>query len=337
MVGSHLADYILAEQSDWEVYGLKRWRSNTENIEGIRDQIQLIDCDLRDPGRINDVIKKIKPDYIFHLAAQSYVPESWQSPQTTLLDNVQMQLNLFEAVRRNEIDPRIQIALSSEEYGRVFDHELPINELNPFRPMSPYAVSKITQDMLAYQYYESYGMKVIRTRAFNHEGPRRGEVFVTSNFARQIAEIEYGLKPPEIRVGNLNAKRDWTDVRDMVVAYWLALEHCNPGEDYVLASGTSRSVKELLNFLLSLTDVSIEVKQDEARLRPSDVPVLVGDSTKFRQKSGWEQKYKFEDTMKDTLNYWRQMVGRQCSNAEQTGLNKTANSNALNHFQKEYK
>ena len=164
-----------------------------------------------------------------------------------------MQLNLFEAVRFLKQDPVIQIAGSSEEYGKIYPDELPVTEVNPFRPMSPYAVSKVTQDLLAYQYFPSFGLKVIRTRAFNHEGPRRGEVFVTSNFAKQIAEIEVGLKPPVLSVGNLDSQRDWTDVRDIVRAYWLAVTYCTPGEDYVIASGVSRSVQQMLDFLLSLS------------------------------------------------------------------------------------
>lgn len=305
MAGSHLAEYVVEEHKNWQVFGVKRWRSDVSNIEEVQDKIQLLDCELRDPGGVHDLIAQVKPDYIFHLAAQSFVPESWKTPHSTISDNVLIQLNLFEAVKRNHLDPRILVALSSEEYGRVFENELPIKESNPLRPLSPYAVSKVTQDMLAYQYFESYGLKTIRTRAFNHEGPRRGEVFVSSNFAKQIAEIEAGLIPPVIKVGNLEAKRDWTDVRDMVVAYWLALELCKPGEDYVIASGKARSVKELLDCLLTLTEAKISVEVDESRLRPSDLPILQGDASKFKKETGWQTKFSFEKTMEDTLNYWR--------------------------------
>jgi GDP-4-dehydro-6-deoxy-D-mannose reductase len=185
---------------------------------------------------------------------------------------------------------------------------VPINEDNHLRPLSPYAVSKVTQDMLAYQYHESYGMKVVRTRAFNHEGPRRGEVFVTSNFAKQIAEIELGLKLPVIHVGNLNAQRDWMDVRDVVRAYWLAVNKCKPGEIYVIASGRSRTIREMLDFLLSQTKTKIEVKIDPARLRPSDVEILRGDPTKFKQATGWTEEFTFEQMMTDLLNYWRERL-----------------------------
>jgi GDP-4-dehydro-6-deoxy-D-mannose reductase len=233
MVGSHLAEYILKDQKDCEIFGTKRWRSSLANVAHLDEKINLIDCDLMDPTGCTDLIKGVKPDYVFHLAAQSFVPESWKNPQVTLQGNMLMQLNLFESIRHCGLDPVVQIALSSEEYGKVYPDELPITELNPLRPLSPYAVSKVTQDMLAYQYFASYGLKVIRTRTFNHEGPRRGEVFVTSNFAKQVAEIELGLKPAVLHVGNLNAQRDWTDVRDVVRAYWLATQHCTPGEVYV--------------------------------------------------------------------------------------------------------
>ena len=174
MVGSHLAEYLLAQEKHCEVFGVKRWRSNTINIDAIKDKINLIDCDMMDPHGAFDLIKTVRPDYVFHLAAQSFVPDSWKNPHVSLVGNVTMQLNLFEAIRHADIDPIVQVALSSEEYGRVYPDELPITEKNQLRPLSPYAVSKVTQDVLAYQYFESYGLKVIRTRAFNHEGRGAG-------------------------------------------------------------------------------------------------------------------------------------------------------------------
>jgi GDP-4-dehydro-6-deoxy-D-mannose reductase len=315
MAGSHLADFLLEEQKDCEIFGVKRSRSPMENIEAIKDQINLIDAELTDSSAVLNVISKAKPDYIFHLAAHSFVPDSWQNPFTTFRDNVGMQLTIFEAVRQAKLDPVIQIACSSEEYGKVLPGEVPINEKNPLRPLSPYGVSKVTQDMLGYQYFQSYGLKVIRTRAFNHEGPRRGEVFVSSNFAKQVAEIEAGLKPPVVYVGNLDAQRDWSDVRDVVRAYWLAVKHGAPGEDYVIASGVSRSIKEMLDLLLSFSDSKIEVKTDPARLRPSDVQILQGDASKFKKVSGWTARYSFQDTMLDLLNYWRERLGVPCKAA----------------------
>jgi GDP-4-dehydro-6-deoxy-D-mannose reductase len=308
MAGSHLADYILSNHSEMEVYGARRWRSPDNNVSHIEDQITLIECDLTDPSGCIDLLEKVKPTYIFHLAAQSFVPDSWKNPQATISDNIMMQLNLFEAIRHLELDPIVQVALSSEEYGRVYPHELPISERNAFRPLSPYAVSKVGQDMLAYQYFDSHKLRVIRTRAFNHEGPRRGEVFVTSNFAKQVAEIEAGLAPPVLRVGNLSARRDWSHVKDVVRAYWLSVHHCKPGEDYVIASGTARSIQEMVDFLLSQTKVKIEVETDPARMRSSDVKVVEGDPRKFKAATGWVPEFSFEDMILDILNYWRDLV-----------------------------
>lgn len=306
-VGSHLAEYCLA-RGDVEVFGSVRWRSRMENVEHILDKMELIDCDLRDAGAVKHCLRDVKPDYIFHLAAQSFVPTSWKAPAETLVTNIVGQLNIFEAVRDLELSCRIQIAGSSEEYGLVHEDEVPIKETNPFRPLSPYGVSKVGQDLLGYQYHMSYGMDVVRTRAFNHTGPRRGEVFVCSNFAKQIVLIEKGKKEPVIEVGNLDAKRDFTDVRDMVGGYWLALEKGEPGEVYNIGSGKAIVIKDLLQMLLEMTDVQIEVRQDPQRMRPSDVQILLADSTKFRKLTGWEPKIPFEKTLEDLLNYWRERV-----------------------------
>lgn len=306
MAGSHLAELFLAEEPDFKIFGSKRWRSSLANVAHLVDQVNLIDCNLTDATACRQLVEKTKPDYIFHLAANSFVPDSWKSPHSTITDNTMMQLNIFEAVRHLKLDPVIQVALSSEEYGLVYPDEIPVKEGNPFRPLSPYAVSKVAQDMLAYQYHKSYGIRVVRTRAFNHEGPRRGDVFVTSNFAKQVAEIEAGIKPPVMYVGNLKAKRDWSDVRDVVRAYWLAVQHCNPGEDYVIASGKSRSIQEMLDYLLSQSSKDIKVEFDPARSRPSDVELLEGDATKFKKATGWEPKFTFEQTMSDLLDYWRE-------------------------------
>ena len=233
------------------------------------------------------------------------MPTSWKAPTESLTTNVLGQLNLFEACRRSGISPRIQIACSSEEYGMVYEDELPIKETNPLRPLSPYAVSKVAQDMLAYQYWMSYKTDVVRTRGFNHEGPRRGPVFVASDFAKQIADIERGQKAPVIHVGNLEARRDFTDVRDMVKAYWLALEKCAGGEVYNICSGKAWRIRDVLDLLLTMTRVKIEVREDAARLRPSDVPVLLGDYSKFHAATGWDPTIPFETTLADMLDYWR--------------------------------
>ena len=304
--GSHLAEYILGEHRDYEVYGTMRWRSRTENIRDIESKLQLIECDLRDSSSVKKLIERVEPDRIFHLAAQSFVPSSWNAPAESLSTNILGQLNVFEAVRALNFDPWIQIACSSEEYGMVYENELPIKETNPLRPLSPYAVSKVGQDYLGYQYCQSFGMKVIRTRGFNHDGPRRGDVFVSSNFAKQLVAIEKGKKPPLIEVGNLEARRDFTDVRDIVRGYWLALDgNCEPGEAYNIASGTDWSIQDVLDKLIELSGQKVEVREDPARLRPSDVPVLLGDASKFRKATGWTTSIPYEQTLQDMLDYWR--------------------------------
>jgi GDP-4-dehydro-6-deoxy-D-mannose reductase len=306
--GSHLADYLLSEHPEVKVFGTYRWRSRRENIDHLDGAVELIEADLRDYSATHRLIERTRPEMIFHLAAQSFVPSSWTAPDETLTTNIRSQTNLFEVVRELGLDPVIQIACSSEEYGLVKPDETPIRETNPLRPLSPYAVSKVTQDFLGYQYFQSYGLKVIRTRGFNHTGPRRGDVFVTSNFAKQIASIEAGLAEPVIRVGNLDAVRDFTDVRDMVRAYWLAVTKARPGEVYNIASGTGITIRELLERLLALSTAKVEVQTDPERLRPSDVEILIGDASKFRADTGWEPKIPFEQTLIDILDYWRQQL-----------------------------
>uniref|UniRef100_A0A832MKM5 SDR family oxidoreductase n=1 Tax=Eiseniibacteriota bacterium TaxID=2212470 RepID=A0A832MKM5_UNCEI len=302
--GSHLVDYMLT-RNDCEIFGIHRWRSRTENVEHFQDRITMLECDLRDATSTRDTLEKVRPDWIFHLAAQSFVPTSWLAPTESLTTNVLAQVNIFEAVRHIGLKCRIQLACSSEEYGMVHADEVPIKETNPLRPLSPYAVSKVAQDLLGYQYWMSWQVDAVRTRGFNHEGPRRGPVFVASDFAKQIADIEKGRKPPVLHVGNLEAKRDFTDVRDMVRAYWLALEKCAPGEVYNICSGTAWTIRQVLDHLLSLTRVKIEVRQDPARLRPSDVPILLGDNSKFVAATGWQPTIPFERTLADMLEHWR--------------------------------
>ena len=304
--GSHLAEFLLSKGI--EVWGTIRWRSRTENIEGFKDRIHLIECDLVDSFAVDSAIESVKPDMIFHLAAQSFVPTSWISPYDTLINNIVGELNLLEAIRRAGIETRIQIAGSSEEYGLVFEDEVPIKETNPLRPLSPYAVSKIAQDFLGYQYFRSYGMHIVRTRAFNHTGPRRGEVFVTSNFAKQIAEMELGIREPILHVGNLDARRDFSDVRDVVRGYYLALEKGEPGEVYNIASGHSCRISEIVDMLSGMANVRFKVRQDPERMRPSDVPILIGDCTKLAERTGYRPEIPIEVTLRDLLDYWRTRV-----------------------------
>nr|CBH38553.1 putative NAD dependent epimerase/dehydratase [uncultured archaeon] len=305
-VGSHLAEFFL--ERGLEVYGTIRWRSKLDNIKHIQDKVRLIETDIKDAHSMQKTIDEVEPDYVFHLAAQSFVPTSWKAPSETVSANILGTVNLFEAIRNSNSDPRIQVAGSSEEYGMVFPDEIPIKETNPLRPMSPYAVSKVATDLFGYQYHQSYGLKIVRTRAFNHTGPRRGEPFVTSNFAKQVAEIEKGLKEPVIHVGNLNAQRDFTDVRDIVNAYWLSVHKCKFGEVYNICSGVAREIQSVFDILQGMVDVQIEVKQDPERMRPSDVEILMCDCSKFRERTGWVPKIAFKDTMKDLLDYWRKLV-----------------------------
>jgi GDP-4-dehydro-6-deoxy-D-mannose reductase len=307
-VGSWLAEYLLTLE-DIKVFGIDQWKSRTENVKHLLNHIELFECDIRDATSVRNVIEQTEPDRIFHLAAQSHVPTSWSSPSVTLETNIMGQLNLFHAVKKIGINPLIQIAGSSEEYGLVKPDELPIKETNPLRPLSPYAVSKVAQNMLAYQYFTNYGLRIIRTRAFNHTGPRRPANFVCSDFARQIVEMEKGKREPVIHVGSLEAVRDFTDVRDMVKAYWLTLEKGKPGETYNICSGKGQRVQDVLKALIRLSEMkNIKIEQENARLRPTDIPTLVCDCRKFKEITGWKQEIPFEQTLQDILEYWRERM-----------------------------
>ncbi len=307
-VGSHLAEYALGRGVD--VFGSMRWRSKTEHIEGLRDRVTLIESDLRDLLSVRTVLEQSRPDFIIHLAAQSFVAASWQTPVETFHTNVVSQLNLFEVMRQLGSSARFLVIGSSEEYGLVEPQELPIRETNPLRPLSPYAVSKVAQDLMGWQYFRSYGMHIVRARAFNHSGPRRGETFATSNFAKQIAEMEAGLREPVVHVGDLKPTRDFSDVRDIVHGYWLLLERGTPGEVYNLCSGVDWSIERVLNFLIGQSTLPhIEIRQDPARLRPSDVQVLRGSRQKIESALGWRTTIPLEQTLTDLLDYWRRRIG----------------------------
>jgi len=306
-VGSHMAEHALAQGA--QVYGSARWRSRTENIDHLRGKIELVDCDLRDVASVRRLIAASNPTHVIHLAAQSFVGCSWHTPGETIANNTGCQVNLLETLREFKTPPRFLVIGTSEEYGLVHPDEVPIRETNPLRPLSPYAVSKVAQDLMGYQYFQSYGMPIIRTRAFNHEGPRRGDVFVTSNFAKQVAEIEVGLRKPVIFVGDLKPRRDYSDVRDIVRGYAILLERGEPGEVYNLCSGRSWTIQQVLDFYLREARVpNIAVETDPARLRPSDVMVLEGDPSRMA-RLGWKVEIPFEQTLRDLLAYWRQRLG----------------------------
>ena len=308
-VGSHLIEYLL-NMDDVTVYATQRRRSNIENVKHLLNlpRVKWVTMDITDSHSVRRLMTECKPEWCFHLCAQSFVPASWNAPQETMMTNVVGTINLMEAARAVCPEVKIQIAGSSEEYGMVKEDEIPITEANPLRPMSPYAVSKVAEDLLGYQYFMSYGLHVVRTRGFNHTGPRRGEMFVCSNFARQIVEMEKGKRDNIIRVGNLDAKRDFTDVRDMVKAYRLSLEKGKNGEVYNISSGCCFSMREVLDMLIRISGVKVRVEQDPERMRPSDVPVLLGDSMKFQKETGWKPEIPFEKTLKDIIDYWREII-----------------------------
>ena len=309
-VGSHLAEYILQEHPEVKVAGLLRWRSPKVNIDRILDQITLCYGDLVDMASLRTILVEQRPDIIFHLAAQSYVDFSFLAPAVSLDTNVVGTCNLLESIKELKLasgyDPVIHICSSSEVYGQVKEDEVPITESNPFRPASPYAVSKVGEDMLALQYWLSWKVKTIRTRMFTHTGPRRGEVFVVSNFSKQIAAIEVDLQKPVIQVGNLDSIRTFSDVRDAVRAYWLLVTKCEPGEVYNIGGNETMKIGEMLNRLIAMSMVkNIKVEIDPARLRPSDVTLQIPCVDKFVEATGWKPEIPFDKTLADTLEFWR--------------------------------
>lgn len=303
--GSHLADYLLAE-TDWQIVGCVL--NECDAPAHLQGRVIYRIVNLCDPQAVRQMLDDVAPDVIFHLAALANVGASWRDPWPTLENNIRAQLNLLEGLVRLGAGPRVMIVSSNEVYGLVQAHELPINEENPLRPNSPYAVSKIAQDMLGLQYYFSYQLPIVRVRPFNHIGPCQAPGFVAPDFARQIAQAEAGQRAPRIQVGNLEARRDFTDVRDMVRAYYLAATQGAAGDVYNIGSGRSHAVQELLDVLLSHSRVQITVEPDPARLRPSDVPEVRCDASKFRALTGWEPSIPFETSLRDVLDDWRARI-----------------------------
>jgi len=316
MVGSHLADYLF-EHTDWDIYGMYRWRSPLDNIDHLlhninqKDRIQLLYGDLRDYISIDSVIKKIQPDYVFHLAAQSYPKTSFDAPLDTFETNIQGTARVLESLRQNCPKAIIHVCASSEVFGRVSKDKLPIDEECTFHPASPYAISKVGTDLIGRFYAEAYDMTVMTTRMFTHTGPRRGDVFAESTFAKQIAMIEKDLIPPVVKVGNLQSLRTFADVRDAVRAYYMLVTK-NPvaGEYYNIGGTYSCTVGEMLDYLISISKVSdkIKIEVDPERMRPIDADLQVPDTTKFQQHTGWKPEISFEQTMQDLLDYWRERV-----------------------------
>ncbi len=305
-VGRHLAA-ALRESTDARLYGTVI--SDREiTPENPLDDVEPIECRLEDPASVESVVREVEPTVVYHLAAQSSVPKSLSDPRGTFDTNVMGTLHLLEALRGVErLRTVIQIS-SAEVYGILPESALPVTESTPLDPSNPYACSKACADLLGAQYFRTYGVPVVRIRPFNHIGPGQADAFVTSSFARQIAEIEAGKKPPKLMVGNLEAKRDFTDVRDVVRAYIAAMRGCVPGEAYNICSGRAVSIREILDRLLALTSVSVEVAQDPERMRPSDMPVTLGDYSKFNKATGWMPTTPLDRTLRDLLDHWRRLV-----------------------------
>lgn len=310
-VGSHLAD--LALEKNCKVYGLKRWNlSRLRNVKHIIDKINWIDCDITDPVGVKRAIEKSKPDKIFHLAAESFVSPSWDHPTHYMDVNYKGTVNIFEAIRELNLKTKILIPGSGEEYGEIFENELPINENTQLRPVNPYAVTKIAQDLISYVYVRTYGLNIIRVRSFNHEGPRRDNVFGIPWYAYQIAKIEQGLQDPIIKTGHIDDRRNFTHVRDMVEAYWIAIDKCPSGELHLIGSDESQKIysyREIIHMLIEKSNVkNIQIQQDPQYTRPTSVPRLIGDTTKFRNLTGWKPKISINQILDDTLQYWRNFV-----------------------------
>lgn len=311
-VGSHLADYLL-DNNLGEVYGIKRWRSPLENIEHRLNELNLFDCDLRDLSSLMTVLDEIRPDIIVHLAAQSLVPSSYIAPVDSVMTNTIGTINLLEAIRLLKQDPVIGIGSTSEVYGNVTMEEIPIKETHSLNPISPYAVSKVGEDRAAFMYWKAYGLKTIISRMFTHSGPKRYETFFISSFAKQLVEIELGIRKEKIvYVGNLDSVRTIADVRDAVRAYWLLVNKCDYGEVYNIGGNVSRKVEDILNMLCDLSTVDhVTFAVDLKRLRPADATLQIPDVRKFHDKTGWYPEIPLRKTLEDTLDYWRNKLRRQ--------------------------
>lgn len=314
MVGSHLADFLLAN-TDWDIYGMCRWRSPMDNVMHLsdrankKDRIFFVYGNLLDTFSLQKVVWDVKPDYVFHLAAQSYPQVSFQSPLETLDTNIMGTCRLLEVIKIFGLKPIIHVCASSEVYGKVSRDKMPINEDCRFHPASPYAISKIGTDYIGKYYAEAYGMQVMTTRMFTHTGERRGDVFVESTFAKQIAMIEEGRIPPIIKVGNLESLRTWTDVKDAVRAYHMLVTiNPIPGESYNIGGNYTCTIREMLDYLLSLSNINPKIEVDQDRFRPLDADVQIPDTSKFTQHTGWKPVISFKETMTNLLNYWRDKI-----------------------------
>jgi GDP-4-dehydro-6-deoxy-D-mannose reductase len=305
-VGRHLVALLRQEQPGIDLYGTVR--PGGTPAADLPAGVNAVGADLLDPGAVEDAVARAAPEAVFHLAAQSSPARSWEDPAGTLATNVLGVTHLLEGLKRRRLAPRVLVVGSAEEYGAAAASELPLSEDAPLRPASPYAASKVAQSFVALQYHLAHGLPVVRTRTFPHTGPGRGAAFAESSFARQLAEIEAGRRAPVIEVGNLDAVRDFTDVRDVVRAYWALLLAGRPGEVYNVASGSGTRVGAVLDRLIALSGRRVEVRVDPARLRPADVPALVGDPARLKAATGWEPRLTLERSLADLLDDWRRRV-----------------------------
>lgn len=305
--GFALTQY-LTEQVGEQVFATKRWDSSGTSLTQLVKPPILLDCDIQSLTNVLQVVTEVSPELIFVSAADISIRSSLVAPDRSLCTNVLGLLHVLEAAKRLNAPPRLVVVGSCEVYGQVFEHELPVREGQPFRPQNTYAVSKAAQDLLAFQYFRSFQMEIVRTRTFNYTGVGQQDLYVCSSFAKQIAEIEAGLRPPWIAVGNLRAKRDFLDVRDLGPAYHALALRGQPGEAYNVCSGRMVSIEEILDTLVSHSSLRIEVLTDEEKLRPADNMLLCGDSTKIREHTGWKPSIRLEQTLKDLLGWWRNRI-----------------------------
>lgn len=299
--GSFLVEQYAAR--GWKVCGT--YRDSREDRSWLPRGVDLYQLDLREPHEVRRVVRDSCPDVVHHLAAQSSVTVSWQDPMATLTDNSLAQYNLFEAALEYCPKARILVVGSCDEYGNVTVENNPVTESQALRPANPYALSKVTQDLMGGLYAETRGMSVVRVRPFLQIGPRRSDVFVAGTFARQIAEIELGIREPILEVGNVDLSRDFTDVRDVTRAYAMAAEMGQIGDVYNIASGVGHTLRDLLQSMLAATSIQVTVRQDPSRVRPGEMPLLIGDSSKLRKLTGWAPDISFERSAANTLEYWR--------------------------------
>ena len=309
-VGSHMVDFLLKNIKNINIYCTKRYHlSRLDKVKHFYNEVNWIDCDITDSVSVNKIIREIKPDKIFHFASESFVSPSWDHPNRYMSVNYNGTLNILDAIKNFSKNSKIIIPGSGEEYGEVQLKDLPINNSTLLNPVNPYAVTKIAQDLISFVYYKSFGTKVIRTRTFNHEGPRRENVFGISSYAYQIARIERGLQEPIVKVGVLTDKRNFTHVQDIVKAYWLASNKCKLGELYLIGNEKKNSIftfKQILNMLIKLSTINnIKYKEYKPFVRPTKVPFLIADIKKFKKETGWKPNLNIEDILNDTLNHWR--------------------------------